>query len=165
MGGGAWAAAQRVTDAAVPIRAARAADVDAIHAIEVASFGDPWKRVGFRDLILAGAATVVVATDTSDAPIGFGILVSAADEAEIANVAVAPAARRRGVGAALVDHLLAAAERAGAAAIYLEVRESNAAARALYHHKGFCDVSRRRGYYRLPDEDAIVMRRPAPAIA
>jgi ribosomal-protein-alanine N-acetyltransferase len=153
-----------MTGAVVPIRAARAADVDAIHAIEVSSFTDPWKRVGFRDLILAGAATVVVATDAADTPIGFGILVSAADEAEIANVAVAPEARRRGIGAALVDHLLAAAERGGAAAIYLEVRESNAAARSLYRGKGFSDVSRRRGYYRLPDEDAIVMRRPAPAV-
>lgn len=154
-----------MTDPAIVIRTARAADVDAIHAIEVASFTDPWKRVGFRDLILAGAATVVVATDSADTPMGFGILVSAADEAEIANVAVAPHARRRGIGAALVDHLLAAAEDAGAVAIYLEVRESNAAARSLYGAKGFCDVSRRRAYYRLPDEDAIVMRRPPPAIA
>lgn len=154
-----------MTSPAVPVRAARAADVDAIHAIEVASFTDPWKRTGFRDLILAGAATVIVATDPADVPIGFGIMIAAADEAEIANVAVAPHARRRGIGAALVDHLLAAAELSGAAAIYLDVRESNAAARSLYGAKGFCDVSRRRGYYRLPDEDAIVMRRPAPAIA
>ncbi|MDQ8165633.1 MAG: ribosomal protein S18-alanine N-acetyltransferase [Gemmatimonadota bacterium] len=154
-----------MTDPGVVIRTARAADVDAIHAIEVASFTDPWKRVGFRDLILAGAATVIVAADAADTPVGFGILVAAADEAEIANVAVAPDARRRGIGAALVDHLLAVAEHAGAAAIYLEVRESNVAARALYGAKGFCDVSRRRAYYRLPDEDAIVMRRPAPAIA
>ena len=82
----------------ITIRLARADDLDAIHAIEVASFSDPWKRTGFRDLILAGQALVVVAVGDGRAMVGFGVVITAADEAEIANVAVSAAVRRRGVG-------------------------------------------------------------------
>ena len=81
----------------VQLRAALADDVDAIHAIEVASFGDPWKRDGFRDLILGGNATVVVA-ESGSGILGFAVSYAAADEAEIANVAVATFARRGGIG-------------------------------------------------------------------
>lgn len=160
MGGGARAPAERVRAApALAVRQAVAADLDAIHAIELASFSDPWSRTSIRDVILGGA-TIVVATD-GDRVIGFAVTVIAADQAEVANVAVAPAERRRGAGALLVDHVVMSAEAAGTASIFLEVRESNAAAIALYVARGFREVARRRQYYRKPDEDAIVMRRDA----
>jgi ribosomal-protein-alanine acetyltransferase len=143
----------------VELRPATADDIDAIHAIEVASFSDPWRRASVRDIVLGGAARVIVAS-SGDLPVaGFGILVSAADEAEIMNVAVTPAARRAGVGRCIVTHLVATAAAAGARAVFLEVRQSNAAARALYVTLGFSEVARRRGYYSNPDEDAVVMRR------
>jgi [ribosomal protein S18]-alanine N-acetyltransferase len=72
---------------------------------------------------------------------------------------VAPEVRGQGVGARLLDDALAAARRNGATAAYLEVRDSNAAARALYASRGFEQVGRRRNYYRKPVEDALVMRR------
>jgi ribosomal-protein-alanine N-acetyltransferase len=86
------------------------------------------------------------------------------EEGEIADLAVAPAARRLGVGGLLLDRVVAEAMESGVRALYLEVRESNSAARALYHSRGFDTVGRRRRYYQRPAEDALVLRRDmAPA--
>jgi ribosomal-protein-alanine N-acetyltransferase len=102
-----------------------------------------------------------------DVPRGFGLLAEgegfilarlAADEAEILTLAVDPAARRRGVGGALLAGAMARAAAGGAASMFLEVAEGNAAARALYAAAGFAPVGRRRRYY--PDGgDALVLRR------
>lgn len=91
-------------------------------------------------------------------PAGYLLARHAADEGEILNLGVAPAARRRGIGRALVREGLNALAALGATRVFLEVRESNAAARALYAEFGFGEVGRRRGYYRRPTEDAIVLR-------
>ncbi|MFO0271620.1 MAG: ribosomal protein S18-alanine N-acetyltransferase, partial [Gemmatimonadota bacterium] len=95
--------------------------------------------------------------------LGFVALRTMADEGEILNVAVAPAARRSGVGRALVRHALASAAAAGAFSVFLEVRPSNAAALTLYRSFGFVEVGRRHRYYRAPVEDALVLRR-GPAV-
>ena len=80
MGGGARQAAAGMMPAApMRIRPARAEDVDAIHSIEVASFADPWRRDGFRDLVLGGNATVVVA-ESGETIVGFAVSYAAADE-------------------------------------------------------------------------------------
>lgn len=142
---------------AIRMRPARADDVDEIHAIEVASFGAPWTRNGFRDLILGGNAAVVVA-EQGGGIVGFAVSYSGAGEAEIANVAVATPARRAGIGRALVEHIISAASAIGATKVFLEVRESNAAARALYNARGFVELARRPAYYTKPLEDAVVMR-------
>jgi ribosomal-protein-alanine N-acetyltransferase len=86
-----------------------------------------------------------------------GFLVSRAlveGETELLNLAVAPEFRRQGVARKLVESLLA--ESPGV--VYLEVRESNRAARQFYNHLGFQEVSSRPGYYRAPSEAAIVMK-------
>jgi ribosomal-protein-alanine N-acetyltransferase len=75
----------------------------------------------------------------------------AADEFEILNLAVAPGSRRRGIG----SQLLSAALRPGR--WYLEVRESNRAARDFYRQAGFLEAGERARYYRNPDEKAIVL--------
>jgi [ribosomal protein S18]-alanine N-acetyltransferase len=76
---------------------------------------------------------------------------SAPDEIEVLNIAVVPAFRRRGIAKALLDRL-------PKAEVFLEVRESNLAARRLYHAAGFHEAGLRRGYYQNPPEGAIVMR-------
>lgn len=82
----------------------------------------------------------------------------AADEAEILTLAVAPEARRQGRARALLAEAAAVAAAAGARALFLEVSEANAAARALYESSGFVLAGRRRRYY--PDgSDALVLRR------
>ena len=81
------------------------------------------------------------------------------DEAEIANLAVEPAARRSGAGRLLLDSALGEAAARGVRTVYLEVRESNEAARSLYASRGFDEIGRRRAYYAHPREDALVLRR------
>ena len=83
------------------------------------------------------------------------------DELHINNLAVAPAWRRRGLGAALLSEVLARTAREGAHRATLEVRASNLAARGLYERFGFRTVTARRGYYTNPVEDALVLWREA----
>lgn len=84
---------------------------------------------------------------------------AAGGEAEILALAVAPEGRRQGRGARLLAAAEAEAVRRGAEAIYLEVAESNAPARALYERAGYREVGRRRAYYR-DGGDALVLARP-----
>lgn len=144
------------------LRPATHGDLDAVAAVERASFSDPWSRNAFAGL-LANPAVLFLVAHAGGALVGYVVAWFAADESEIANVAVAPAARGRGVGARLLDAALAEAARRGAATTYLEVRESNGAARALYASRGFGELGRRRRYYRHPVEDALVLGRPTPA--
>lgn len=90
--------------------------------------------------------------------IGFVLARVVADEAEILTLAVVPEARRQGHGAVLLAAAMAGAAARGARAMFLEVADSNEAARALYARAGFAPVGRRRRYY--PDGgDALVLRR------
>jgi|SRR5579859_1366222 len=122
----------------------------------MAAFADPWSPRDFADALGAHVPFLVAVDDGRVA--GYVLARQAADEAEILNLGVAPAARRRGIGRALVRAGLAALAARGAVQVFLEVRESNAAARALYAEFGFAEAGRRRGYYRRPIEDAIVLR-------
>ena len=79
------------------------------------------------------------------------------DEGYISNVAVAPEARRKGIGDALIEELMRRAELLGLAFVTLEVRQSNAPAAALYEKHGFTAVGKRKNYYDLPREDAVLM--------
>jgi len=81
------------------------------------------------------------------------------DEAEIHNLGVRRSERRRGIGTALIEAAVAEFRKRGACRIYLEVRESNAAAIALYRVRGFVQQGIRKGYYRSPDEGAVLMDR------
>jgi [ribosomal protein S18]-alanine N-acetyltransferase len=164
MGSGARTAADGRRDmTAVPdgvtVRAAGEDDLAAIHAIESAAFGDPWSLEGFRDLIDHPRAKLEVAVAADGEVLGYAVAWYVADESEIANLAVVPHARRRGVGALLLDRILRAAAAFGARTVFLEVRESNEEARKLYEARAFAVAGRRPKYYRRPDEDALIMRR------
>ena len=119
-------------------------------------FSDPWSTQDFRDCV--AFALFLVAVGPDDGVSGYVVALEAADEGEILNLAVAPAGRRRGLGRALVEQMLEALRGRGVRQVYLEVRESNAPARALYASRGFTEVGRRKQYYRRPVEDAIVLR-------
>lgn len=82
---------------------------------------------------------------------------SAADEVEILNIAVAPQWRRAGLGSRLLKHALEEARAEGAQRVFLEVRESNRAAIALYMRHGFQAAGRRENYYAAPAEAALVL--------
>lgn len=140
------------------LRPATSEDVDIIASIERAAFSDPWPAAAFASMLLAPHARIRVAEDAHGTLLGYCVLLLAADEGEIANIAVAPFAQRRGVAGALLDDALVAAAHADAVSVYLEVRVSNTAARALYDSRRFAPVGRRRAYYRNPLEDALVLR-------
>ena len=107
-------------------------------------------------------AVVAVQNDVSDASqnevLGFLIARHLAPEWELENIVVAPAARRTGVGRKLVDALIAAARETNSECVFLEVRQSNSAARALYEQCGFTAQGRRKSYYSNPSEDAVIYR-------
>jgi ribosomal-protein-alanine N-acetyltransferase len=119
-------------------------------------FSDPWSTQDFRDCV--SFALFLIAEEGEERVAGYVVALEAADEGEILNLAVAPAGRRRGLGRALVEEMLGALRLRGVRQVYLEVRESNASARALYASRGFTEVGRRKAYYRRPVEDAIVLR-------
>lgn len=154
--------AERPPAADVTVREARPRDLPAVAAIEQVAFTDPWSPGSFASCVDNPAVLFLVAEDAG-AVAGYLVAWFAADEAEVANVAVAPAWRGRGVGARLLDAALGAAARRGTATVYLEVRESNAVARRLYARRGFAEVGRRRRYYQRPTEDALVLARPIVA--
>jgi ribosomal-protein-alanine N-acetyltransferase len=161
MGGGARAADRRMTvSVRKQIEPATENDVAEIVEIERACFSDPWSSSAFTSA-LREAVVYFQVIRAEGRVVGYVVAWFVADEGEIANLAVTPTMRRRGLAAALLDETLHEAERRGVANVYLEVRDSNDAARALYASRGFDEVGRRRKYYRMPAEDAVVLRRAA----
>lgn len=146
-------------NATVTIEPAIRSDLAVIAELETAAFSDPWSPASFESVLAEPAAYMAVARDADAGVVGYLVAWFAADEGEIANLAVREPTRRRGIGASLLDGALAEAARRGAGNLYLEVRESNDAARRLYASRGFEEIGRRRRYYRRPEEDAIVLRR------
>jgi [ribosomal protein S18]-alanine N-acetyltransferase len=144
--------------APVTIRPAAPDDLDAVVAIERQSFTDPpWSRASFTALVDSPRAFFSVAC-AAGTVVGYVVAWVVGDEAEVANLAVAPEWRGRGVGAVLLDAALSEARQGGAHVAHLEVRDSNKAARALYGSRGFTPVGRRRRYYQSPVEDAVLLR-------
>ena len=90
--------------------------------------------------------------------VGFIVGRQVADEWEIENIAVTGAARRRGLGSRLVGELLDHVRGRGGKSVFLEVRESNRAARSLYEKWAFIEVGRRKAYYQNPAEDALILK-------
>lgn len=161
---------ERPAARALRIRAMRAGDLSEVLDIEAASFSVPWSERTFRGLLgRPNAALLVAEEEGAGGPrhasrlLGYAVVWMAGREAELGDLAVRVEARRRGVGSALLTAGLEAAARAGAARIFLEVREGNLAARRLYERAGFEVVGIRPGYYARPVEDALVMRRALPA--
>ena len=154
--------AQRVregsTEGSIAIAAATRADIDAVAQLELLAFADPWTRQAFEAALNERHARFRVAHARAGAVVGYLIAWFVLDEAEIANLAVVPTARRHGVARALLEAIIAEARESRIARLFLEVRESNAAARALYASMGFLPIARRPRYYRKPMEDAIVLR-------
>jgi ribosomal-protein-alanine N-acetyltransferase len=155
-------ASRRAPAADVALRPAADADLDEIVAIERLAFSDPWSRHSFEQLLGNPAVRFTVAERRfghASGVAGYAVAWFVVEQAEIANLAVAPSARRHGVGARLLDDVIAHAADRECDALFLEVRDSNVAARALYVSRGFRQIGRRRNYYRNPIEDALVLRR------
>ena len=138
------------------VRAVQGGDLDAVAMLEAGCFpGEAWTRpmlAAERDR--PGGIFLVAALDGR--LVGYGIALRAGEVLEVLKVAVDPAARRAGVGRALVDALHTAAGWADAA--WLEVRVDNPAACRLYESCGYAQAGRRKRYY-ADGTDALVLRR------
>ncbi|GAB4063472.1 ribosomal protein S18-alanine N-acetyltransferase [Angustibacter speluncae] len=133
-------------------------DVPAVHALEEQLFDpDTWSPETFWAELAAPGRWYVLAERAGEV-VGYAGLAASGAEADVQTVAVAPSAQGTGVGRVLLDALVAEAARRGAAAVLLEVRADNVAARTLYERTGFERIGVRRRYYQPGDVDAHVMR-------
>lgn len=133
-------------------------DYSLLSAIHSSCFDRGWNREEFNGLFAIGGTLAFIAPQNN----GFGILRITGDEAEVITLAVLPHCRREGIGKTLVSSMLAYAAERGVTAVFLEVREDNEVAKALYAALGFAIISRRKHYYRNSngsETDAIVMRK------
>lgn len=143
----------------VVIRAASAADVDAVVRLERASGAPHWSALDYLAIFSGvGPQRCLLVAEVAGALVGFAVGKVLLGEAELETVAVVVEARRGGIGQRLCCALKEWCEAQGAGSIELEVRAGNIAAVALYAGMGFVEVGRRPGYYRDPMEDAVLMR-------
>jgi ribosomal-protein-alanine N-acetyltransferase len=147
---------------AVRIRTAGAADLDAIMALERAAFGpSAWEAETMRQEIASEWGRYLAAVDVDGSLVGYAGLRAVGVEGDVQTIAVAAAARGRGIGRALLAELLAEAERRGVQELFLEVRADDPVARGLYESVGFREIGVRPRYYQPEDVDAVVMKREA----
>jgi ribosomal-protein-alanine N-acetyltransferase len=160
------------------IRPATAADIPALMSLERAcATAAHWTDLQYHKILQGGEGDphrlMIVADTFPQRPSGDsekakseigGFLVAQhlPPEWELENIVVAPAERRRGLGQQLIDVLLTAARNTNSEAVFLEVRESNLAARSLYEKARFELTGRRKAYYRNPPEDAVLYRLRLP---
>jgi len=144
---------------ALAIAAAEAAHAELLSRLHVLAFGgeEAWSAAWFDELLGQTGVTGWFA-QREGAPQGLIVSRGVADEAEILTIGVAPAGRRRGVGAALLEAAEAKAACDGRQVMFLEVSAGNAAARALYAARAYSTAGRRRAYYRT-GADALVLRK------
>lgn len=146
---------------AMVIRAAVPEDIPQIVSLADSSeTAAHWSAREYDALFAAEAPErVAIVSEEAGAIAGFVIARCGMAEWEIENVVVSRALRRRGIGEELIREILRRAGERGVTEIFLEVRESNVAARALYGKWGFEEAGRRSRYYCDPEEDALVLRR------
>lgn len=130
--------------------------IDGIAAIEAECFSDPWSRETIAGQ-LSGPNHVFLTAVDENAVVGYVGLMYVLDEGYISNVAVTQSYRRRSIADRLITELVDRAKPLGLSFLTLEVRQSNAPAKALYAKHGFLPVGIRKNYYVKPKEDAVLM--------
>ena len=131
--------------------------IEAVADLEAMCFSTPWTEDNLRSSLANKTDYFFVALDEEEDVIGYIGVSVVADSCFINNIAVYPACRRQGVGTALLKIAIMTADVNSTEFISLEVRESNAAAIALYEALGFEEMGRRKNFYRRPQEDALIM--------
>ena len=130
--------------------------LDALAELERLCFSQPWSRRGLAAELTDPSAYFLVA-ERGDSAVGYAGMHCVLDECYIANVAVHPDFRRGGIGKMLLRGLFDFAVRRESGFLSLEVRQSNAAAIALYEREGFRRAGLRRNFYTSPVEDGLIM--------
>ncbi len=131
-------------------------DIDEVARLERLCFSDPWAKTSFQEELRHGFSIPLVVKSGTKV-VGYACLWHIDDEMEIANFAMSSEYRRRGIGRKMMERVLWEAEAKKCKNVILSARESNLPALNLYASFGFVEVYRRKNYYRLPTEDAIIM--------
>lgn len=137
------------------LRVMTANDLDAVVAIENASYPAPWSAQQFVDELRNPVATILLC-ELEEEIAGYICYWLIAGEMQILNIAVAPQARRNGIAKQLLNQAFVDCQQRGLSAAWLEVRSGNSGAINLYRQNGFVIDGERRGYYR-DGEDALLM--------
>ena len=145
----------------VAVRRADETDLETLLSLEAGSFSVPWNASAMKSH-LAASHTLSLLLFEGDLPVGYLLAGFTPPEGDLYRVAVLPEKRRRGFARLLLDAFLAAADARGVDTLWLDVRENNRAAIALYRSFGFTVVLRRENYYRDPTEAALVMTAKRP---
>ena len=134
--------------------------LDAVAALEAAAYEFPWSRGNFVDSLATGYPAQVL-FDANRTLLGYFVAMVGVNEWHLLNITVAPAVQGRGHGRFMLDAMVAMCREQRAATLWLEVRDSNLRARAVYARYGFSGIGVRRNYYPAAQsqrEDAAVMR-------
>ena len=131
-------------------------DCEQVAAIEAASFSVPWSLRAFTDTVEKENFRYFVAEEAGEI-LGYCGFLFVLDEAEIPNVCVKASARQQGVGKRMMTVLAEEAKKLDITTLFLEVRESNVAARTLYKSLGFEEDGIRKNFYEQPVENAVLM--------
>lgn len=135
-------------------------DLDAVLAIEEASFNNPTTREWYEGELKRPDVCFIYVMRTAEHPVaGFCAFWLVVDQAHINNLAVRPELRGHGLGTHLLELIVTEARHLGATSLMLEVRRSNLAAQRLYARAGFQQAGVRTNYYNQPVEDALVLLR------
>lgn len=126
--------------------------------LEKICFADPWSEKSIASELENPLSYWLVALEGSTVA-GYAGSQTVLGETDMMNVAVRPECRRQGVAEALIAALIAGLKKRESHCLTLEVRDSNAPARALYEKLGFLEVGRRKNYYRNSKEDALILRK------
>ena len=144
---------------ALDFRPMQEEDLFQVIEVERQSYPHPWTQMIFGDCLKAGYSCWVCGRRGIIE--AYGILSIAAGESHLLNLCVRPEARQQGIGRKMLRHLVSVARRHEADVVFLEVRQSNNPARALYEDEGFNELGNRRDYYPDGDgrEDALIFAR------
>ena len=134
-----------------------------IAALEREACPDPWGERDIIDLITTEGSMCFTAVD-GDRVVAYFLGRLIPPEGELYRVAVSPDKRQRGVGYRLLDYAYKTSKGRGLESLFLEVRSENTAALKLYEAYGFKRIGLRRGYYKNPDDDAVIMLKGAGAL-
>ncbi|MBL3539519.1 ribosomal protein S18-alanine N-acetyltransferase [Aminivibrio sp.] len=137
------------------------ADLDGICSVEERSFSSPWPRAVIEADLTGDNPCLYLCARGGGRILGFGVLLRKGKTAGLANLAVLPEFRRRGVGSQLLAGLAEIAVSMGCSRMSLYVRQSNTGAADLYRLFGFAVLGRHKGYY-AGGEDALIMEAPLP---
>lgn len=131
-------------------------DIDQVVQIEEENFTLPWSKEDFEDEIKNPRAMYFV-VDLDGNVVGFSGLWNILNEGNITNIAIKKEYQQQGIGTKLINTMMKQAKEEGIEALTLEVRISNVKAQHVYEKLGFQGVGNRKGFYKQPNEDALIM--------